>query len=537
MKTPIALLALTLASTSQAVTLAKGQTDYYQFNTNDGQSYEIGFSANSSCPTSLSQSCCVMLINNSATNPSASQWELAAGAPDLAPVSLVVDGNGGPISVGIHAIEACDYNPPTILASRPTPDTLQFGSATGQLGDSISNLPTTQAEIGGGFMLRDISRRQAMAGVNGNPHTGQMARWGELSARRVFGYHQDLDYFLTDNPKDADNVFDQPDQRELADALANSGRVYDYWLNVLGLNSYDNNSAPMHAQTNAPFPPTPQVWCGEPVEADSFFNAFWDGYQIVFTPRDFTERYSGDYYPHSLSAALDVTAHEWGHAVSDRAVNLAYQRESGALNEAYSDWMGAAVEWANGETNWTLGEGVATIRDMADPKRFGNPDTYQGQYWRATDQASCPVPDICVNDYCGVHINSGVANKMFTLLAAGGSHNGVTVTGVGVDTAMKIATDALHNYWTANTDFAGAREGMVQAAANYGGNAVEQVRLAWSAVGVDESSTGSETLDRLSGGGGGGGCAAGTGSPIDPVLWLLLMIAAGHQLRRRVAAF
>lgn len=534
MRILIASLALTLAATSQAISLAKGQTDYYRFNTNTGQSYEIGFSANSSCSGSLSQSCCVMLVNNSATNPTTSLWEQAVAAPDLDPASLVIDGNGGPISVGIHAIEACDYNAPTILTSRATPSTLQFGSATGQLGDSISNLPTTQAQEGGGHMLRDISRRQSMVGVNGNPNQGQMADWGELTARRVFGYFQSIDFFLTDNPKDSDSVFDQPDQQELADALANSGKVYDYWLSVLGLNSYDNNSAPMHAQTNAPFPPVPALFCGEPYPANSLFNAFWDGYEIVFTPRDFTE-ISGNYYPHSLSAALDVTAHEWGHAISDRAVDLAYQRESGALNEAYSDWMGAAVEWANGETNWTMGEGVATIRDMADPRRFNDPDTYRGQYWRATDQASCPVPDICENDYCGVHSNSGVANKMFTLLAAGGSHNGVTVTGVGVDTAMRIATDALHHYWTANTDFIGAREGMVQAAGNYGSNAVQQVRLAWSAVGVEERSTGSETLDRLSGGGG-GGCAAGTGSPADPVLWLLLLIAAGHRLRRRFAA-
>lgn len=525
------LTGLLLVATSQSATLAKGQIAQFSFNGVAGKSYEIGFTANTTCPTSLSKSCCVLLINDSATAPDNNGFEQFVAAADTTLASLVIDKiNTGAISAAVYAIEACDYQAPSVISEANTSDTLQFGTGTGQLGDTYVNLPTTRVDPAGGYFLRDISRRSSMANVNGNTHTGTMPNGSEIAARRAFGYWKSFDLFLTDNPKDDDNTFDSANQSELADALANSGKVYDYWQAVLGFNSYDNNGAPMHAQTNAPYPAEPASFCGRTYPAESFFNAFWDGYEIVFTPRDFTDA-GGNYYPHSLSAALDVTAHEWGHAISDRAVNLAYRRESGALNEAYSDWMGTAVEFANGESNWTLGEGVDIIRDIANPKDYGQPDTYKGQYWENTDAISCPTPDVCFNDYCGVHTNSGVANKMFHLLSVGGTLNGVTVAGIGIDTALQIATDALHNYWTANEDFKGARAGMEAAAANYGTEAVTQVGLAWQAVGVKEDE--SDLAKFSKSGGGGGGCASGTGSLLDPTLWCLLLIAGAGLARRR----
>ncbi|MDN3641019.1 M4 family metallopeptidase [Simiduia curdlanivorans] len=529
------LLSCNLIATAHAATLAKGQIAHYSFQTVAGKSYEIGYSTNSTCSNSLSKSCCALLINNSASQPSGNSFDHVVAAADNSVASLVIDRtSNGTVSAAVYAIEACNYNPPSILSEANTVDTLKFGTATGQLGNDYANVPTTQVNPADGFMLRDISRRTSMAGVNGNPNTGAMSGTGEISARRIFGYWLNRDYFLADNAKDSDNHFDSSQQGELADALMNSGKVYDYWRDVLGFNSYDQNGAAMHAQTNAPYPPVAQPFCGRIYPADSLYNAFWDGSEIVFTPRDFTD-IGGNYYPHSLAAALDVTAHEWGHAISDRAVNLVYQRESGALNEAYSDWMGVAVEFANGEDNWTLGEGVETIRDLANPRAFNQPDTYKGTYWKATDTIACPTPDVCFNDYCGVHTNSGVPNKMFYLLANGGTHNNVTVTGIGVDTAIKIATDALHNYWTANEDFIGARAGMEAAAANYGADAAAQVALAWQAVGVIKKEEDDSKLSRFGSTGGGGGCAAGSGSPFDPTLWLLALIAGLGLVKKRVA--
>ncbi|MBB3167307.1 M4 family metallopeptidase [Simiduia aestuariiviva] len=533
-------VSLVLAASGHADSLAKGQISQYSFPVTAGVSYEIAFNATNTCADDLSVTCCVLLANTNGTEPSDSGFEKFAAAPSTDVASLVVDAvEDGTVNAAVYAIEACEFNPPSILAERATNATLQFGIGTGQLGDSYDDVPTTQIAIDDGYMLRDISRRANQATTDGNPNAGTMPGWSEIAVGRTFGYWQGFNLFLTDNAKDADNNWDTLAQAEMVDALINSGKVYDYWLSVLNFNSFDNAGAAMYAQTNAPYPPEPAQFCGNTYPAGSLYNAFWDGYEIVFTPRNFTD-IGDNYYEHSLAAALDVTAHEWGHAISDRAVNLAYQRESGALNEAYSDWMGVAVEFANGETNWTLGEGVDVIRDLQDPKAFGQPDTYEGLYWEATDNVSCPEPDVCFNDYCGVHTNSGVPNKMFHLLAVGGTHNGVTVTGIGIDTAIQIATDALHNYWTANETFEGARAGMESAAANYSADAVTQVQMAWHAVGVGSSaSTGGgnpETpIQRISKSGGGGGCTIGNGDVNDPTLPVLLGLALLGLLRRRFA--
>ena len=108
-----------------------------------------------------------------------------------------------------------------------------------------------------------------------------------------------------------------------------------------------------------------------------------------------------------------MAAHEIGHAVMTHTANLAYQRESGALNEGFSDIWGAAVEhFAKGngsDTNptdavWLIGDeidrrtGSAALRSMMDPTSEGQPDTYGGQYWI---NPNCGTPTQ-FNDYCGV---------------------------------------------------------------------------------------------------------------------------------------
>ncbi|UTA47216.1 M4 family metallopeptidase [Simiduia sp. 21SJ11W-1] len=542
----VAAASLLAAPCANAISLAKGQISHFTFPVTAGTSYEIAYNATNSCSNNLSVSCCVLLANSDGSQPSNNTFEKLAAAPNTDTASLVIDAQiTGNIIASVYAIEACEFNAPSIVATRSTNATLHFGTGTGQLGNSYAQVPTTQIGTTDGFMLRDISRRANQAGTTGNPNTGALPANSEIVATRTFGYWDGFNLFLSDNVKDSDNNWDtlnaaqtqqgqDPfDQAELLDALMNSGKVYDYWQSVLNFNSFDNAGAPMYALTNAPYPAKPAQFCGTTYPAGSLYNAFWNGYEIVFTPRDFVSSVSGNYYEHSLAAALDVTAHEWGHAISDRAVNLAYQRESGALNEAYSDWMGVAVEFANGETNWTLGEGVTIIRDLANPKAYGQPDTYKGDLWEPTDNLSCATPDVCFNDYCGVHTNSGVANKMFYLLAAGGTHNGVTVTGIGIDAALQIATDALHNYWVTNETFLGARNGMEAAAENYGTDAVEQVKLAWSAVGVGDSAQDSpiEKISKSSKGGG-GGCAIGNGHSQDLSLPLLLLLAFMGLLRQ-----
>ena len=119
---------------------------------------------------------------------------------------------------------------------------------------------------------------------------------------------------------------------------------------------------------------------------------------------------SGSYNPF---CALDIAGHEIGHGLMDYTANLVYSYESGALNESFSDIWGTAVEFYGkfSQANWQVGEDIGvTLRDMSDPKSYGDPDTYQGTNW-ATGPA----------DNGGVHTNSGVQNFWFYLLTVGGT--------------------------------------------------------------------------------------------------------------------
>ena len=266
--------------------------------------------------------------------------------------------------------------------------------------------------------------------------------------------------------------------------------TFDYLKSVLDLDSYDDRGASMISWTDIDRPTTTITInnCGVPFEREvgSSYNASWVGRLVLYTP------VVGD-YPHALSAALDVVAHEWGHAVSNAAVSgvLAYERESGALSEAYSDWLGVAVEQSveRGAPDWMIGEEAVNggLRSLQEPKTFEDPDTYQGEFWKTTSDDPNVVCDAFCNDNCGVHTNSGVGNKMFYLLATGGTHNGVTVTGIGITKAIQIATHAVSTSWTSNITYQMARVTMIEAAADlFAPSTMEQaqVRLAWDAVRV-----------------------------------------------------
>ncbi len=102
--------------------------------------------------------------------------------------------------------------------------------------------------------------------------------------------------------------------------IAASGHTYHLFaaLSQGQYLSYDGNGGHMINQFNAPFTGCP--------------NAFWDGSRSTFCPG---------------FAIDDVIAHEWTHAYSMNLHNLIYRWQSGALNEAYSDIFGEAVDQLN----------------------------------------------------------------------------------------------------------------------------------------------------------------------------------------------
>lgn len=180
-------------------------------------------------------------------------------------------------------------------------------------------------------------------------------------------------------------------------------------------------------------------------------------------------------------ATLDVIGHEFTHAVTHHTAGLVYEKESGALNESFSDIFGTMVEnYHLHNHNWTIAEDCGTIRNMQSNA------VYNGTGW--TNIANCTPSSN--NDRCGVHSNSNVQNRFYSLLSDGGTMPvgpGTTVTAIGIDAASRIGYRALTSYMHENSNYADSREAWMNAARDLFGECSEQrkqVANAWSAVGI-----------------------------------------------------
>ena len=147
-------------------------------------------------------------------------------------------------------------------------------------------------------------------------------------------------------------------------------------------------------------------------------------------------------------AVADVFAHEFGHGIMAFSSGFIYRNESGALDESFADIMGAIVD----DDDWQMGEDTpgGAIRSLADPPShsdlgFAHPD-HIDDFVRTSD------------DFGGVHINNGITNKAFYLAAAGGSHRGRWVSGIGRSRAGSVFFDAFRNRLGPSSTLADARD-------------------------------------------------------------------------------
>ena len=280
---------------------------------------------------------------------------------------------------------------------------------------------------------------------------------------------------------DADNVWSDG---ALVDAHTYAGYTYDYYYTRHGRHGLDNADIPVHSITHAV---KREDWVFYTTGTVDLFlaNAFYLGDGIV---------YYGDGLPPSviwfgqrvnyLAGALDIVAHELTHGVTDYSSQLIYQGEPGALNEAFSDIMGTAVEFSfqREKADYVLGEDAFTpggTRSMQNPQAYGDPDHYSIRYTGSGDNG-------------GVHINSGIANNAFYLAIEGGVHRlGASVQGVGGANRAQIERvfyRAFTAFLAPSATFAQARAATIQAARElYGiGSAPDTAVIqAWNAVGVN----------------------------------------------------
>ncbi|HOY30618.1 MAG TPA: M4 family metallopeptidase [Bacteroidales bacterium] len=284
----------------------------------------------------------------------------------------------------------------------------------------------------------------------------------------TYDMNTSTDYNTAVDFTDTDNIWNNVNaqQDEIAtDAHFGAEVTYDYYMDKFSRDSYDDLGSPLISYVH--------------YDVD-YANAFWNGLCMTYG--------DGDGAQEGPFTALDVCAHELTHGVTEYTANLIYQDEPGALNEAFSDIFGTAVEFyaTPSLADWFVGEdfdltGGNGFRNMSDPNEDGQPDTYLGTNWYTGTL-----------DNGGVHRNSGVANYWFYLLSEGGSgtnDNGrvYLVDSIGIEKAAQIAYRALSVYLTPASNFYDMRIASIQAATDlYGScsNEMAQTANAWFAVGV-----------------------------------------------------
>ncbi|GAA1927732.1 hypothetical protein GCM10009737_31960 [Nocardioides lentus] len=120
--------------------------------------------------------------------------------------------------------------------------------------------------------------------------------------------------------------------------------------------------------------------------------------------------------------------------------------------------------WLVGEQSTAFG---GAIRDMWSPTCYGDPGKVSDvEYKCSTDDAG------------GVHSNSGVPNHGYALLVDGGTSNGVTVEGIGMDKAAAIYFRAMDAYQTPSSKFPDHVDALEASCADLTGKRIYELSVA-----------------------------------------------------------
>jgi hypothetical protein len=245
------------------------------------------------------------------------------------------------------------------------------------------------------------------------------------------------------------------------------GATYDLYSDVFERDSIDDQGLPLLATVHYD---------------EDYDNAFWDGTQMVFGDGD------GELF-NRFTISLDVIGHELAHGVTEKESGLAYIRQSGALNESMSDVFGSLVkQYATsttaGDADWLIGAELFTDQVQGVALRsMKAPGTAYDDPVLGKDPQPAHMSDYVVtsSDNGGVHINSGIPNHAFYLVAT-------ELDGFAWERAGRIWYETLRSprmiSWLGFRGFASLTS--LKAAQLYGPGSPEAraVRQAWAAVGL-----------------------------------------------------
>ncbi|MFB7451639.1 M4 family metallopeptidase [Streptomyces sp. NPDC056194] len=250
-------------------------------------------------------------------------------------------------------------------------------------------------------------------------------------------------------------------------AHAGLGATFDLFAKAYGHRSIDGAGMPLLASVHFD---------------EKYDNAFWNGEQMVFGDGD------GELFL-DFTIPVDVIGHELAHGFTQHSANLAYFGQSGALNESVSDVFGSLVkQYALGQSaaqaDWLIGAGLlgpaidngVALRSMKEPGTAYDDDVL------GKDPQPATMDDYVrtSSDNGGVHINSGIPNHAFYLLATELGGNAWERAGqiwYDVMTGGTLTEEARFSEF--------ARATVAAARARYGdGEEIQAVLKAWTAVGV-----------------------------------------------------
>jgi Zn-dependent metalloprotease len=249
------------------------------------------------------------------------------------------------------------------------------------------------------------------------------------------------------------------------EAYDGAGWTYDLYKDVYGRNSVDDKGMKLDSTVHY---------------SEKYDNAFWNGAQMVYGDGD------GKIF-NRFTKAIDVIGHELTHGVTQYTAKLEYQDQSGALNEHISDVFGSIVKQYSLKQNaqqadWLIGQGLFTPKIHGVALRsMKAPGTAYDDPLIGKDPQPATMQDYndTTEDNGGVHINSGIPNHAFYLVAT-------DIGGYSWEKVGKIwyATLDLLNPHSNFEDMAACT---FEAAGTIFGNSSpeqESVRKAWDGVGV-----------------------------------------------------
>ncbi|MFE4335626.1 M4 family metallopeptidase [Streptomyces sp. NPDC056831] len=323
---------------------------------------------------------------------------------------VYVDANIGGIALSYNNIDAADAAP---------------AKGTGVRVDGSETELDINKETGGSYTLVD-STRDMYARTGGQIRTYDAQR---KSYSLVAGGPVTEDIPLATSASDR---FEATNTSSGAvDAHLNAAKVYEYLKDKLGRDGVDGKGGTIYSVVNVAN------------NGKDYANAFWDGSKMVYGHMDGVP----------LSVGLDVVGHEMTHGVTEHSAGLVYLNQSGALNEAISDYFGNAMETAD--------KGVA----MSDPT--------SGLIGEYLCNGTKPLEECALRDLNDGR-NAQTDYKPITLdIDNGGVHSNSTIVGgalwdmrknIDAGLADRITYRAAQNYLTPLSGFTDMRNAVTLAA-------------------------------------------------------------------------